>query len=120
MRPPFGAQDPKSFLTARMMVYIVVTWSASGDDWQGGPTPVVTEHILADIQPGGIILLHDGWEPPPYQTEWQPEWDLFHDRSPVIEALPMTIKPLQSQGYQFVTLPEMIRMGPLARQSWFV
>ena len=119
MRPPFGIQDPKSFLTARVMGYAAVHWSASGNDWRGDSAPVVAERILADIQPGGIILLHDGWEPPPYQTEWQPEYDLFQDRSPTIEALPMIIEPLQSQGYQFLTLPEMIRRGPLAKQSWF-
>lgn len=91
----------------------------SGVYWQEDSASVVAEHTLADIQLGGIILLHDGWAPPLYQTEWQPGWDLFQDRSPTIEALPMIIEPLQSEGYQFVTLPEMIPMGPLARQSWF-
>jgi peptidoglycan/xylan/chitin deacetylase (PgdA/CDA1 family) len=120
MRPPFGAQGPGSFLAARSTGHAVVTWSASGDDWQGDPATVVAERILMGVQPGGIVLLHDGWEPPAYQTEWRPEYDLFQDRSTTIEALPMIIEPLQSQGYQFVTLPEMMRMRPLVRQSWFV
>jgi peptidoglycan/xylan/chitin deacetylase (PgdA/CDA1 family) len=119
MRPPFGTQNPASYLTARMMGYAIVNWSASGEDWQGNPAPVVTERVLADVQPGGIILLHDGLEPPPHQAEWRPGDDLFQDRSATIEALPMIIEPLQGQGYQFVTLPEMICMGSLARQSWF-
>jgi hypothetical protein len=32
----------------------------------------------------------------------------------------MIVEHLQSQWYQFVSLPEMIQMGLLARQSWFV
>jgi peptidoglycan/xylan/chitin deacetylase (PgdA/CDA1 family) len=87
MRPPFGAQDPRSFLIARIMGYAVVAWSASGDDWQGDPASAITERVLASIQPGGIILLHDGWEPPAHQPEWRPEYALFQDRSPTVEAL---------------------------------
>jgi peptidoglycan/xylan/chitin deacetylase (PgdA/CDA1 family) len=97
-----------------------VHWSANGDDWKGDPAPLLAERILTDLRPGGIILLHDGWEPPPHQTGWKPEYQLFQDRSPTIEALPMIIEPLQSQGYQFVTLPEMTRMKPLVKQNWFV
>jgi peptidoglycan/xylan/chitin deacetylase (PgdA/CDA1 family) len=118
MRPPFGMQAPASYLTARMMGYAIVNWSASGEDWQGDSAPVVAERIVADIQPGGVILLHDGIEPPPYQAKWRPGDDLFQDRSPTIKALPMIIELLHSQGYRFVTLPEMIRMGSLVRQHW--
>jgi peptidoglycan/xylan/chitin deacetylase (PgdA/CDA1 family) len=119
MRPPFGAQDLRSFLTVRIMGYAVVTWSVSGDDWQGDQASVVAERVLKGVQPGGIILLHDGWEPPAHQPAWQPEWALLQDRSPTIGALPMIIEPLQDQGYRFVTLPEMMRMRPLTRRSWF-
>jgi peptidoglycan/xylan/chitin deacetylase (PgdA/CDA1 family) len=120
MRPPFGAQDLKSFLIARILGYAIVNWSASGDDWQGDSASVVTERVLASTQSGDIILLHDGWEPPAHPTEWRPEYDLFQDRSPTVEALRMIVESLQNQGYQFVTMPEMIHRGRLARQSWFV
>jgi peptidoglycan/xylan/chitin deacetylase (PgdA/CDA1 family) len=119
MRPPFGTQDPASYLIARVMGYAIVNWSASGEDWRGDPAPVIAERVLADVQPGGVILLHDGLEPPPHQGEWRPGDDLRQDRSATIEALPIIIEPLHRQGYRFVTLPEMMRMGPLARQSWF-
>lgn len=119
MRPPYGHQDPTAFLTARLMGYAVVAWSAAGYDWQGDSASQVAQRILTNIQPGGIILLHDGWEPPHDQLEWRPEYDLYRDRLPTLEALPMMIEALQRQGYQFVTLPEMIRMGPLSRESWF-
>jgi len=97
-----------------MMGYCVVNWSASGEDWQGDPAAVVTERIVTEIQRGGIILLHDGWRPSHNQVDWQPENDLFQDRSPTIEALPTIIEHLQTEGYEFVTLPEMIRIGPLS------
>jgi len=116
MRPPFGLQDAKSYLITRMMGYAAVNWSVSGEDWQGDPASTLAARILADIQPGSIILLHDGWEPPPSQLEWRPEYDRFQDRSPTIEALPMIIESLQSHGYQFVTVPEMLRMDwPIRR-----
>lgn len=120
MRPPYGLLAPVSFITARLLGYQVVNWSVSGEDWNGEASPLLAERVLRNIQPGGIILLHDGWEPSPHQTESKPENDLFQDRSPTIKALPMIIEPLQRQGYQFVTLSEMIRMKPLTKQSWFV
>lgn len=119
MRPPFGVQSPASYLIARMMGFSIVNWSASGDDWQGDPAGAVAERVLADVQPGGIILLHDDVEPPAHQVGWQPADEPLRDRSPMVEALPMIIEPLQSQGYRFVTLQEMIRMAQLVRQSWF-
>lgn len=119
MRPPFGAQSPESFITARFLGYEVVHWSAEGDDWKGDPAPLLAQRILSQLHPGGIILLHDGWEPPPHQPEHQPEYKLFQDRRPTIEALPMIIEPLLEQGYQFVTMPAMIQMGSLVRESWF-
>lgn len=119
MRPPFGEYDPVSYLTARALGYAVVNWSASGEDWQGDSAQVVAGRILADIQPGHIILLHDGWEPPHTQTKWQPEYDRFQDRSPTMEALPILISRLQSAGFRFLTLPEMVvRLGPLVSRSW--
>ncbi|MCC7355152.1 MAG: polysaccharide deacetylase family protein, partial [Anaerolineae bacterium] len=79
MRPPFGAYDPISYLVARMMGYAIAHWSVSGEDWQGDPAPVVADRILADVRPGGIILLHDGWGPEHQQTEWQPKHGLLKD-----------------------------------------
>lgn len=118
MRPPFGEQDPVSLLIARLMGYTVVHWSASGEDYQGDPASLVVERIVADVQPGGIILLHDGWEPPPFQTERQLEVHQCSDRSPVIDALPRILESLQKRGHQFVTVPEMIRMGQSVRREW--
>ena len=118
MRPPFGEYDPISYLTARALGYAIANWSASGEDWQGDSAQVVAGRILADIQAGHIILLHDGWEPPHTQTEWQPEYSRFQDRSPMMEALPIIISQLQSAGFRFLTLPEMVRMGSLVSRSW--
>jgi peptidoglycan/xylan/chitin deacetylase (PgdA/CDA1 family) len=101
------------------MGYSIVNWTASGDDWQGDPAAVVTQCVLRDLQPGGVVLLHDGLEPPPHQAQWQPADHALRDRSPTIEALPMIIEPLRSQGYKFVTLPEMIRTWPPDRRCWF-
>jgi len=118
MRPPFGYQDMASFLIARLLGYTVVHWSVSGDDWQGDPAPVVAGRARAGVKAGSIILLHDGWEPPLDATEWRQEHELLQDRSPTLEALPMVLGPLRDQGYQWVTLPEMMREGRPVREPW--
>jgi peptidoglycan/xylan/chitin deacetylase (PgdA/CDA1 family) len=120
MRPPFGDQDLTAYSTSRLMGYATVHWSASGDDWQGDTGVVVARRALTGVQPGGIILLHDGWEPSHDQSAWRPEYDSFQDRAPTIEALAIIIEELQAQGYRFVTVPEMMHLAPPVRKTWFV
>ncbi|QYO64351.1 hypothetical protein [Leptolyngbya sp. 7M] len=50
--------------------------------------------MLADVQPGGIVLLHDGGG----------------DRSKTVAALPTIIRSLKAQGYRFVTVPELLQL----------
>ena len=120
MRPPFGAQDATAFLTAWLLGYTVVNWAASGDDWNGDPASRVAERVLADIQHGGIILLHDGWEPPAGQIKLGPEQERLQDRMPTLQALSSILEHLQGEGYEFVTVPEMLRVAPPLRRAWFV
>lgn len=120
MRPPFGAQDVTAFLTARLLGYTAVNWTASGDDWKGDPAPQVAERVLADARPGCIILLHDGWEPPAGQIKLRPEQERLQDRMPTLQALSSIIEHLQGEGYEFVTVPEMLRMAPPLTRAWFV
>ena len=46
-----------------------------------------------------IILAHDGEPCHPI------------DREKTIQALPILVEGLQKQGYQFVTVPELLKLG---------
>ncbi len=104
MRPPFGDLDVTAFLTARMMGYTIVNWSASGEDWKGDSARLLGKRVLDDYQSGNIILLHDGSPKRYRQPEWQTKHDGIADRTPTVQCLPTVIRGLASQGYKFVTL----------------
>ncbi|MGZ4881165.1 MAG: polysaccharide deacetylase family protein [Halobacteriota archaeon] len=113
MRPPFGDLDLTAFLTARMLGYTIVNWSTSGEDWKGDLAQVVGERVLEGFQKGGIILLHDGHPQQYGQSEWQPRYGQVRDRTPTVHCLPIIISSLASQGYEFITINQMIRRGRL-------
>ncbi|MBI5668681.1 MAG: polysaccharide deacetylase family protein [Chloroflexi bacterium] len=119
MRPPQGAQSTISVIVSRLLGLQPVHWSASGDDWRGDPAAVVAERVLRRLRPGSIILLHDGLEPAANAAQ-QPDYSQFRDRSATVEALPVIIESLQAQGYQFLTVPQLIENRPLMRKAWFV
>lgn len=110
-RPPFGHQTPAQRILLRRLGYQTIFWSASGEDWKGDPADDIASRVIANAVPGGIILLHDGWEPPIDDSISASEYDRFRDRTPTVQALPMILKELTLQGYRFVTLPELLRAG---------
>ncbi|RME70602.1 MAG: polysaccharide deacetylase family protein [Chloroflexi bacterium] len=115
MRPPEGKQDVIAFLTARLLGYRVVHWSASAFDWRGDPAEVVTRRVLSGVGRGAIVLMHDGVTPSPgRQTVVSP------DRTPTLKALPGVLGRIREKGYRFVTVSELLHTAPLIRESWFV
>jgi peptidoglycan-N-acetylglucosamine deacetylase len=93
LRPPFGATDSHVKAAAADMGYRIVMWNRSFGDSGRGATPkklyknVVESH--GGVQPGDIILCHWG-------------------SKPSYEALKKILPDLQAQGYQFVTVSELI------------
>ena len=51
-------------------------------------------NIFRSAGPGGIVLMHDGG----------------CDRTRTVQALPKIIDRFRKQGYEFVTIPEMLEM----------
>ena len=115
MRPPQAAQTPRSFMTARLQGYQTVHWSNSGDDWLGDSAEIIAQQVLKNLQPGGIILLHDGCEP---LYPGQPDYERTRDRQPTIEALSILFDQLR--GYRFVTVSEMMHAYPAIKKVWFI
>jgi len=91
-RPPEGRYEKNDVDTLTRLGYSVVLWSVDTDDWSG----VSTEHIVNEIKEkicgGSIILCHD------FLTE----------KCHTVDALRIIIPELLSQGYEFVTVSDLL------------
>jgi peptidoglycan-N-acetylglucosamine deacetylase len=59
-RPPMGLSNPRIFRAAREAGLKVIGWSARGLDTKVTHSEEVVSRICRRIEPGAIILLHDG------------------------------------------------------------
>lgn len=96
-RPPYGFLYNELVEKLADMQYLVIGWSVDSLDWQEDPPEVIAANVLDIVHPGAIILMHDG-----------ADWD--GDRTNTIEALHQIIPTLQAQGYEFVTVPELLNV----------
>jgi len=92
MRPPGGAikKDQKE-LMLRELGYPTILWSVDPEDWKRPGPAVVTSRLVNGASPGGILLVHD-----------------LH--KPTVDAMPGTLDQLLAQGYEFVTMTELIAL----------
>lgn len=107
-RPPHGKKSPWELQYLKKSDFVEVTWSTTVNEVHddlvfGKPIPKeVIRHIISTVKPGRIILLHDG-----YGTE---HGDVNSDKSLTVKILPSIIEELQKQGYEFVTVPELLNL----------
>jgi len=98
MRPPYGRRRPGTVRVLWEEGYIPILWSVTLWDWSKG---VTTEKIMRKankrIKGGDIILLHDGCNVA-----------MGYDRSHSIEATELILDRWKSEGFQFVSIPELI------------
>lgn len=95
-RPPHGLRTPWMDDIIRREGYTIYTWDDMTTDYQQGTREgKIAERILSHVHPGSIIVLHDGV-------------NLKHEtnRENMIKALPVIIKELKREGYEFVKLDE--------------
>lgn len=97
-RPPDGAYNDGIVAFARERGYTTVLWSVDTGDWRQGPADLVVKAVLDQVQPGCIILMHDGQYP-----------------LPTPQAMPIIIDKLQAAGYQLVTVSELLQYYEVAR-----
>ena len=86
LRSPFGST--KKNLDCNMDM-IEVLWDVDPKDWQVQNTDKIVRKVVKDVKENDIILLHDG-----YDTSTAAAFEI--------------IDILQKQGYQFVTIDEII------------
>ncbi len=95
-RPPRGSVDSTVFAIAQEEGYQTILWTVCADH-HDTPTPeLMAERVVKLIKPGGIILAHDGTFP----SRWKD-----------VQATSLIIESLMKQGYQFLTLPELLAKG---------
>ena len=93
-RPPAGILNNGLADYAQSQKGTVIMWSNDSLDWRSPPPQNITNNVLKNAQAGGIVLLHDGGG----------------DRSRTIAALPGIIRELKKQGYEFVTIPQLLEI----------
>ena len=80
-------------------------WNVTGWDWKGKPTEYVEQKVRRQIRGGDVILLHDGSHAA-----------FGADRSPTVIATDRLIARYKSEGYEFVTVPEMMGKQAISSQ----
>jgi len=96
-RPPFGGRRPSTLRIVRALGLEPVMWNVTGGDWKGKPAQYVERTVARQIRGGDVILLHDGGH------------EAFGaDRSQTVIATDRVIGRYKSEGYEFVTVPEMM------------
>jgi peptidoglycan/xylan/chitin deacetylase (PgdA/CDA1 family) len=103
-RQPAGFRNPKIFGILKEMGMSLVGWQTHALDTVAKNPEGIAQRILNTFQPGGIILLHDGWDR-----------DGEKDRTPTLEALPLILQGLKDRGLQFFTLDRLLGMSKEAQ-----
>lgn len=88
VRPPYGLTDASTQEHAGGFGYVVVMWDVDSHDWQLPGANQIVENVLNYVQPGDIVLMHDGGG----------------DRSQTVLALETILQELGAVGYEFHSL----------------
>jgi peptidoglycan/xylan/chitin deacetylase (PgdA/CDA1 family) len=96
-RPPYGAYDTSVIRIARSLGLATVLWNVDPADWSLPGTAAIERRVLAQVQPGSIVISHDGGGP----------------RAQTLAAYPAIIAALRRRGYAIVTIPELLGFRPV-------
>jgi len=93
IRTPNGDYNDQVIEVAHESNYEVIQWSVDSLDWMNPGVNTIIERVSKKVHPGAIILMHAS--------------DTCKQTT---EALPTVISNLKSQGYEFVTVSELLKM----------
>ncbi len=96
-RPPFGGRRPAVLRVARELGLAPVMWNVTGYDWNAPPAEAIERKVAKQIRGGDVILLHDGGHK-----------QMGADRSNTVIATDHLIATYKSEGYDFLTIPQMM------------
>lgn len=95
VRPPYGGVTSG---TESAVGVPMVKWSVDPRDWESLNTDQVVQAVLKTVKPNSIILLHDI-----YPTS--------------VEAALQLVDLLRQEGYQFVTVRELLALNGITPQA---
>lgn len=88
-RPPYGDYNNLLIQTAKELGLFTIQWDVDSLDWKNLSAQQITDRVLSRVKNGSIVLFHNQG---------------LHT-SKAIETI---IKQLKSQGYEFVSIGELI------------
>jgi len=95
-RSPYGSLDPKRVEYFGDIGYKIISWNVDSLDWKGLSAEEVKTNVLENVTKGSIILQHSaGGE--------------GEDLSGSVGALPEIIDVLKAEGFEFVTIDEILK-----------
>src|SRR5699024_8803943 len=89
-RPPYGEYNNIVLEQAKQTDQIVTMWTIDTLDWQSKNTNAILHNVSMSTN-GDIVLMHD-----------------IHPTT--ADALPTVLKYLQDQGFEFITVSEMLQL----------
>lgn len=96
-RPPYGSYDASVVRAAGSLGLATVTWNVDPSDYTQPGTSAIVHRVLAQVQPGSIVISHDGGGP----------------RGQTLAAYPKIISALRRRGYGIVTIPQLLGFRPI-------
>ena len=90
-RPPGGYLPGSTLAAAQSLDMVSVLWDVDTRDWTLPGSGAIYQRATA-VQPGSIVLMHDGGGP----------------RSQTVAAVPEIIRNLKSRGYKLVTMTQLL------------
>lgn len=91
-RPPGGVYNDTVLAEAGRYGYTTILWSIDPGDWRRPSVQQVVDDVMKNVEPGSIVLLHDGQYP-----------------LPTPEAISIIIDRLRAQDYKIVTVSELLQ-----------
>ncbi len=94
-RAPYGAFTAQQWRHASDLIDCNVIWSIDTEDWKRPGADRIRDTVLNNAYNGAVVIMHDGGG----------------NRSQDVQALPGIIDGLKAQGYEFVTIQQLIDMS---------
>ncbi|MCC5897943.1 MAG: polysaccharide deacetylase family protein [Phormidium sp. BM_Day4_Bin.17] len=91
VRPPNGLFTPKTLHLLKSWQYRPVMWSVVPEDWRRPGVPRVCDRIMNQVEPGSLIVLHDG----------------AYGGQDVAQTTLTIVEQLRTKSYQFVNIQEL-------------
>ena len=88
-RAPFGDYSNKLMTSLEELNMVGVQWSIDSLDWKGLSAKQIYERVVPKAKIGDIVLFHN-------------------NSDHVIDALPLVLSALKGQGFEFVTLSQLV------------